>query len=85
LSALSHEQFIKWSKVNDIWALVVVQQVVSTPSTIEVLAPIAQGLQDFQDVFLTPTELLPHTDYDHTISLLLGSVPVNSRPYRYSP
>jgi hypothetical protein len=36
-------------------------------------------------VFSTPTKLPPHRDYDHTISLLPGSVLVNSKPYHYSP
>ncbi|WVZ52980.1 hypothetical protein U9M48_003975 [Paspalum notatum var. saurae] len=40
---------------------------------------------EFADVFTAPTALPPHRSYDHTITLLPGSVPVNSKPYRYSP
>jgi hypothetical protein len=84
LAALSLEQFVKWYKGNDIWALAVIQQdtvqpVVPTPSAI------SQVLDDFPDVFETPTNLPPHRDHDHSIPLLPGLVLVNSRPYHYSP
>jgi len=36
-------------------------------------------------VFQPPTHLPPSRIYDHTIPLLPNSVPVNSKPYRYSP
>jgi hypothetical protein len=36
-------------------------------------------------VFAMPTGLPPVRMYDHHILLLPGSIPVNSRPYRYSP
>jgi hypothetical protein len=36
-------------------------------------------------VFEDPKELPPHRAYDHSIALLPGSIPVNSRPYHYSP
>jgi hypothetical protein len=45
---------------------------------------IAEVLQEFQDIFTAPTILPPHRVYDHTIPLVLGAVPVNARPYRYS-
>jgi hypothetical protein len=35
----------------------------------------------FEDLVALP----PHRDYDHTIPLLPDSVPINSRPYHYSP
>ncbi|XP_074265326.1 uncharacterized protein LOC141587757 [Silene latifolia] len=40
-------------------------------------------LDDFKDVFKTPTELPPHRTYDHTIHLKEGTTPINVRPYRY--
>jgi hypothetical protein len=76
---------VKWSKGNDIWALAVVQQVDDRTSEAVLPDSIAQVLQNFKEVFSAPTELPPHREYDHTISLLLGLVPVNSQPYRYSP
>jgi hypothetical protein len=42
-------------------------------------------LDDFQDVFAEPSDFPPHRNYDHAITLLPRSVPVNARPYRYSP
>jgi hypothetical protein len=36
-------------------------------------------------VFEDPKELPPHRAYDHSISLLPGSIPVNNRLYRCSP
>jgi hypothetical protein len=84
LAALSPEQFVKWYKGNDIWALAVIQQDKAQPA--EPTPPvISQVLDDFPDVFEAPTELPPHRDYDHSTPLLPGSVPVNSRPYHYSP
>jgi hypothetical protein len=42
-------------------------------------------LVEFEDIFAVPTGLPPSRDYDHHISLVPGHIPVNSRPYRYSP
>lgn len=49
------------------------------------LAGLQRLLSRFKDVFDTPTALPPERKYDHSISLVPGAVPVNSRPYRYSP
>ena len=40
-------------------------------------------LEEFADVFAKPQG--PQRVYDHAIPLLPNTVPVNSRPYRYSP
>jgi hypothetical protein len=42
-------------------------------------------LIEFGDLFTVPNQLPPSRVYDHYIPLLPGVVPVNSRPYRYSP
>jgi hypothetical protein len=42
-------------------------------------------LIEFGDLFTVPNQLPPSRVYDHYIPLLSGVVPVNSRPYRYSP
>lgn len=34
---------------------------------------------------LTPKTLPPQRNYDHAIPLILGSIPINSKPYHYSP
>jgi hypothetical protein len=78
------EQFVKLHQGNDIWALAVVQNtehlvVTDTP------AIITEVLQEFADVFDEPTALPPHMLYGHTIPLRLNVVPINARPYRYSP
>ena len=42
-------------------------------------------LDQYQDVFHKPNQLPPKRIYDHHIPLLPNAIPVNSRPYRYSP
>ena len=42
-------------------------------------------LQQYADVFQEPSSLPPHRSYDHAISLFPDAVPINSRPYHYSP
>ena len=74
----------KWWKGNDIWAMVVV----TSPDTSEAPATcpqVEQLLAQYQDVFEDPKTLPPERVYDHTIPLLPNAVPVNARPYRYSP
>jgi hypothetical protein len=78
------EQFIKMHKGNDIWALAMVQY--NNILDASITSPeISEVLEEFKDIFEEPSQLPPHRDYDHRIPLLLGSVPVNTRPYRYSP
>jgi hypothetical protein len=38
-----------------------------------------------QDSVAEPTSLPPHREYDHTMPLVPGAVPINTEPYRYSP
>ena len=40
-------------------------------------------LQDFQDIFETPTGLPPPRTKDHSITLHPGTSPISVRPYRY--
>jgi hypothetical protein len=42
-------------------------------------------LEEFSDIFAAPSKLPPRREYDHAIPLLPDVVPVNARPYRYSP
>lgn len=42
-------------------------------------------LSEFSDVFEDPKALPPVRVFDHVVPLLPGAIPVNSRPYRYSP
>jgi hypothetical protein len=41
-------------------------------------------LKQYSDLFQTPTSSPPSRIFDHVISLNLGTVLVNSKPYRYS-
>jgi hypothetical protein len=78
------EQLIKWYKGNEVWALAIVQP--EGEQTQSQIAPEIQAVIDqFPDVFATPTDLPPARDYDHTITLKPGSAPFNACPYRYSP
>ncbi|XP_063938080.1 uncharacterized protein LOC135147942 [Daucus carota subsp. sativus] len=43
---------------------------------------ISQVLEDYVDVFASPTQLPPPRNHDHHIPLKAGSEPVNSHPYR---
>jgi hypothetical protein len=42
-------------------------------------------LAEFKDVFAEPSSLPPHREYDHNVPLVPGAIPVNAKPYRYSP
>jgi hypothetical protein len=84
LQELPAEQFLKWSKGNDIWSVAILNTLSSFPLT-DVPQPVARLLQDYQDIFGESLELPPQREYDPAISLFPDSRPVNSRPYRYSP
>jgi hypothetical protein len=84
LECMSPEQFVKWHQENDIWALAVVQSTVQYEVG-DIPEDITKVVQEFAGVFEEPTALPPHREYDHTIPLLSNVVPVNARPYRYSP
>jgi hypothetical protein len=78
------DQVLKWGKGNDIWAFAVVEQL-AEPSQDQLDSPLESILEQFKDVFEEPTSLPPHKSYDHHIPLILEAVPVNARPYKYSP
>jgi hypothetical protein len=47
--------------------------------------PIQQVLHHYKSVFQDPQTLPPPRSYDHAIPLVPNVVPVNARPYHYSP
>ena len=81
---MSAKSLVKSYQCNDIWALVVVSPTMSENSA-SPPAEVAQLLQKYQDVFADPKSLPPNRVHDHTTPLLPGAVPVNAKPYRYSP
>lgn len=86
LSLVSSSQVVKWDRGNDIWTCVLLN--CSSPDNGERSpsdAAVAPLLVQYQDLFQSPSALPPSRIYDHTIPLVPGAVPVNSRPYRYSP
>ncbi|WVZ63633.1 hypothetical protein U9M48_013248 [Paspalum notatum var. saurae] len=84
LFEISAEKLAKWFKGNDIWACALVhpEQQFAAPN---IPPEISIVLQEFFDVFATPTSLPPHRANDHHVPLLPGTAPVNSKPYQYSP
>ena len=84
ITHLPADRLYKWWKGNDIWALVTLAPV-DQPSNSNVCPQVAHLLDKYQDVFLDPKTLPPERAYDHTIPLLPNAIPVNARPYRYSP
>ena len=84
LQELSMEQVVKCQKGNDIWATAVLSRMAVVETSV-VPECIQNTIKTFEDVFQEPKGLPPHREFDHAISLLPNSVPVNSRPYRYSP
>lgn len=87
LQELSTDQLLKACKGNGIWALVVVKPVRSEEAVEGASVPvqIQQIVDKYASVFQDPHTLPPSRVYDHAISLVPGAIPVNSRPYRYSP
>lgn len=87
-------QLFKALNGNEIWSLSMVRFCPATPSSLHSItiehdvdpnAQIDSLLHQFKDVFDAPCELPPHRDYDHAIPLKPDAVPVNARPYKYSP
>jgi hypothetical protein len=85
MAAMPVEQLWKCCQGNDVWALAIVETLPLNSSPGSDKAEVQELLKQYEDVFQAPTTLPPARVYDHQIPLLPNSVPVNSRPYRYSP
>lgn len=89
VDTISAKKVFKSMKGNDIWAYVMVESL-SDSTTQQCLQPQPHA-EDIQDlvlqyaVFQEPKQLPPHRSYDHAIPLFPNVVPVNARPYHYSP
>ena len=88
LSAISAHKTYNATKGNDVWAFVLLDH---APQSLSLTAVTTQSteittlLHSYSDVFQDPKVLPPQRTYDHAIPLLPGAVPINSRPYHYSP
>ena len=90
LSSISATKVYNSTKGNDIWAFVLLDHIPEHSPTIaletnHLLEDIQHVLAVYKDVFTDPQVLPPQTSYDHAIPLIPGSIPINSRPYHYSP
>ena len=87
ITALDAASLWQMQEENEIWGAALLEIHSQPPDSSGQPVPpiIQQVLTDFRDVFAEPTELPPHRQYDHAISLEPGAAPINSRPYRYSP
>jgi hypothetical protein len=87
LQLIEAEQLWKSAKGNDIWAFTVVE-CISAPSEQDIptsTQSIIHQYYQYADIFQQPKTLPPSRVYDHAIPLQPDAVPVNSRPYKYSP
>lgn len=69
---------------NDIWAWAILEQVPQDQADSH-SPEIQRLLEEYEDVFAAPQGLRPPRVYDHSVLVFPNSVPVNSKPYRYSP
>jgi hypothetical protein len=83
LDSMPMERMVKWWSGNDIWAMADILPDADSGDSVPV--QVQQLLEEYQDVFATPRGLPPNRQYDHSIPTLPDAVPINSRPYRYSP
>jgi hypothetical protein len=84
LEQLPAQQLVKWVAGNDIGAFAVVEVMAPNPDLVFPVE-IQHLLEEYADVFEDPRTLPPSRFHDHHIPLLPNVVPVNSKPYRYSP
>lgn len=84
LQEIRVEQLAKWCAGNEVGAFAIVETLDTTaeqspPPEVQIV------LYQYQDIFEDPKTLPPERPLDHTIPLLPNAIPVNSKPYRYSP
>jgi hypothetical protein len=84
LEQLLAQQLVKWVAGNDIGAFAMVEVMAPNPDLV-FLVEIQHLLEEYADVFEDRRTLALSRFHDHHIPLLPNVVPVNSKPYRYSP
>ena len=87
---ISATKLYKDTKGNNSWAFVIVKPTHDTlsPPNLPPAEPpptIKHILDQNSQVFYDPQTLPPSRSYDHSIPLIPGALPVNARPYHYSP
>jgi hypothetical protein len=82
---ISVTQLYKYTKGNDTWAFVLVDSISDKTDPPTTNPEIQHILDDFAVVFNDPQTLPPSRSYDHSTTLVPRAVPINSRPYQYSP
>jgi hypothetical protein len=85
---ISATQVVHAAQGNDTWAYVIVDSECSVTHPVTaspIPSEIQSVIQKHQAVFQDPKTLPPTRSYDHAIPLLPDAVPVNARPYHYSP
>jgi len=90
ISAISANKVYKATKSNELWAFVLLDYTpipnpTQTPQHTTTKEDIQHLLTVYKDVFTDPQLLPPKRSYDHAIPLLPNSIPINARPYHYSP
>jgi hypothetical protein len=87
LQPIEAEQVWKSAKGDDIWAFAVVEYVEGVKDNIQQDIPpcIQAVVAQYHILFQDPKQLPPSRVYDHAVALQPGAVPVNCRPYKYSP
>jgi hypothetical protein len=89
LNSISAKQMLKSVQGNNIWAYVIVDSPhlvpPNTPFVVDLPEDINDLLLQYADIFQDPKQLPPHRAYDHVVPLYPNAVPVNARPYHYSP
>jgi hypothetical protein len=84
VQAMEAEQLCKCAKGNDIWAFAVVDCVKEKAEQL-IAEDIQSVIDEYGDPFQEPKQLPPSRVYDHAIPLQPDSIPINCRPYKYSP
>jgi hypothetical protein len=82
---ISVQQLEGLDHVNSIYHLVHLSEVKEVVEQEPCPPEFATLLEEFASLFLEPQGLPPRREFDHKITLLPGSRPVNLRPYRYNP
>jgi hypothetical protein len=78
------EHLWKAVKGNGIWAFAVVECVQQAEDQ-AIPDSIQEVIDQFPELFTDPKQLPPSRAYDHAIPLQPDAVPINCKPYKYSP